>query len=248
MKKQIKKVKKWIKKQPINGCITGSSLLDYFEGQDVDVFAYSEASFNTLFYTMYNNKNFQLLDKKEKRKAERYIYEGHNFKNFGLLTIKFKYNTCVDVNIIYKKGCTNAFAVISSFDMDIIAKCYDIKTKKYLNLSENLPNKKATWNKWNEAFYSTTIWQTNRLLRQLVRCFKYHKRGYNTDEIVLKYVSMLDNIINHELESYSKEYQKTILKSIENTKIVKEICLKWLETHEISEKQIETINNVITEI
>ena len=41
MKQQVENAIKWIKEQPIQGCITGSCLLDYFEGADVDVFVYN---------------------------------------------------------------------------------------------------------------------------------------------------------------------------------------------------------------
>ena len=41
MKEQINSAIEWIKTQDIEGCITGSCLLEYFEGQDIDVFCYS---------------------------------------------------------------------------------------------------------------------------------------------------------------------------------------------------------------
>jgi hypothetical protein len=44
MKEQIENCIEILKKQEINGCITGSCLLDYFEGQDIDLFTYDKAS------------------------------------------------------------------------------------------------------------------------------------------------------------------------------------------------------------
>ena len=34
----------------------------------------------------------------------------------------------------------------------------------------------------------------NRILRQLDRVIKYHKRGYNTDALVIKYIEIIDSI------------------------------------------------------
>ena len=45
MKEQVEAVVNWAKEQPIEGCITGSCLLGYFEGQDVDIFTYGEKIF-----------------------------------------------------------------------------------------------------------------------------------------------------------------------------------------------------------
>ena len=60
MKQQIENSIDWIKEQDVDGCITGSCLLDYFEGQDVDVFLYNEKSFTKLFYAMYHKCNYAM--------------------------------------------------------------------------------------------------------------------------------------------------------------------------------------------
>ena len=73
MKKEINNVIEWVKKQPIKGCITGSCLLDYFEGQDVDVFAYDEKSFTKLLFAMHHDPMFTILDPIEKWKFQQYI-------------------------------------------------------------------------------------------------------------------------------------------------------------------------------
>ena len=191
MKEQINNAIKWVKEQPIRGCITGSCLLDYFPDQDIDVFTYDEKSFQKILFAMYHNDMFTILDPIENWKFQQYIDKPYdNFQKFGLTTIKFTYNTCVDVNVIVKKKAKDIFSVLSSFDLDIISKGYDIETKQYLDLSQGLPDKVATWNKWNTTYYSDEIWAMSRILRQLTRCFKYHKRGYNTDAIVLKYIEI----------------------------------------------------------
>jgi hypothetical protein len=249
MKENIEKVIEWIKRQPVKGCITGSCLLDYFEGQDIDVFLYDEKQFSKLLFAMYYSEDFTILDPLEKWKCEQYINNpSSDFKKFGLTTIKFHYNTCVEVNIIVKKNCHNIFSVLSSFDMDIISKGYDIQTKKYLDLSENLPGKKATWNKWNTSYYSFEIWEISKVLRQLQRCFKYHNRGYNTDLVVEKYIELIDEIQNFDNIFSSKNFDETLKVKKHNTKVLKDICKVWLETHTISDKQIELIKEKIKEI
>jgi hypothetical protein len=249
MKEQINESIKWIKEQPINGCITGSCLLDYFEGQDVDVFVYDEKSFQKILFAMHHSDMFTQLDKLEKWKFEQYINKNDStFFKFGLITIKFTYNTCVPINIILKKKCKDVFSVISSFDLDIICKAYDIQTKQELDLSENLKGKVATWNKWNTAYYSEEIWAMSRILRQLCRCFKYHKRGYNTDAIVLKYIELLNKLQDFESIFNSETFNEKLSITKENTVFVKKICELWLKTHTITDDELELLEIKIKQI
>jgi len=251
MKESLDNAMQWVKSQKdVRGCITGSYLLDYFpdENQDLDVFLYSEKSFTELFYAMYHDPMFTILDPLEKWKADKYRMNDSDFYKFGLITIKFTYNTCVPINLILKKKCNDVFAVMASFDMDIICRGYDIQTKQMLDLSENKGGKVATWNKWNTSFYSSEVWEISRILRQLERCFKYHGRGYNVDAIVHKYIELIDKIQEHDNIFNSKNYTENLKIKKSNTKIVKMICEKWLETHEITPEQIELLKVKIKEI
>jgi hypothetical protein len=196
MKEQINEAIEWIKTQPVDACITGSCLLDYFENQDVDVFCYSEKSFTELYYAMYHSPMFTILDKLEIWKSDQFRTKeafSTNKHASGVTTIKFMYNTCIPVNIIFKKNCTNIFSVLSSFDLNIICKGYDLRAKDYLDLTTS-PGKVVGYNKWNPKFNSVEVWQISRILRQLERCFKYYKRGYNTDAVVLKYIDLINTL------------------------------------------------------
>jgi len=249
MKEQINNAIKWVKEQPIRGCITGSCLLDYFPDQDIDVFTYDEKSFKKILFAMYHNDMFTILDPIENWKFQQYIDKPYdNFQKFGLTTIKFTYNTCVDVNVIVKKKAKDIFSVLSSFDLDIISKGYDIETKQYLDLSQGLPDKVATWNKWNTTYYSDEIWAMSRILRQLTRCFKYHKRGYNTDAIVLKYIELLNKLQEYESIFSSENFNDKLKITQENTIIIKQLCEMWLKTHTISDEQIKLLEIKIKEI
>lgn len=247
MKEQIEKAIEWIKEQPIKGCITGSCLLEIFENADVDVFVYDEKSFNKILFAMHHNSMFTILDPLENWKFEQYINkEEKSINKFGLVTIKFTYNTCVDVNVVFKKKCTNIFSVLSSFDMDIISKGYDIQSKQYLDLTNNSTvTKIASWNKWNSQFFSDEIWEISRVLRQLERCFKYHKRGYNTDLVIHKYIELIDNIDQYESIFSSLNFNEKLKITKENTAILKEICNVWLNTHTITENEITLLKETI---
>lgn len=249
MKEHIDYVVEYLKKQPIKGCITGSCLLGYFDGQDVDLFVYDEKSFNKILFNLHYNSSFLILDKLEQWKLDQYLDKDYGNKaTFGITTIKFIYNTCIPVNVIFKKGNNNIFSVLSTFDMDIISKGYDIETGQYLDLSENLSNKQATWNKWNTNFYDPELWQISRILRQLERVIKYHKRGYNTDAVCLKYIELIDKVQEFQNIFNSDNFSEKLKIRKNNTKIVKEICKIWLKTHEISDEQLELLKEKIKEI
>jgi len=251
MKENIETAIAWLKEQPIRGCITGSALLDYFPGenQDIDIFVYDEKSFTKLLYTMHFDKMFTILDPLELWKFEQQTDKiQDNFQKYGLTTIKFDYNTCIPVNVILKKRCFDIFSVLSSFDMDIIANGYDIETKQTLSLSENLPDKTATWNKWNTSYYNPEMWEISRVLRQLERCFKYHNRGYNVDRVVKKYIDLIGKIQEFTNIFSSESFSAKLVVKKENTKIVKQICEEWLITHTITDKELDLLKLKIREI
>lgn len=247
MKEQIENAIDFVTNQDIKGCITGSCLLDYFENQDVDIFLYNEKSFTKLLYTLHHNPMFTILDPKEQWKFDRFInYDEKTFKGPGINTIKFTYNTCVDVNLVLKRNCTNIFSVLESFDMDIICKGYDIKSKQYLDLTNGSTiTKIASWNKWNPAYNSDEIWRVSRILRQLERCFKYYERGYNTDPVVLKYLEIMETLESYESIFDSELFNEKlgILKG--NIILTKGLCNTWLETHSITEDETKLLKEII---
>jgi hypothetical protein len=252
MKEQFEEVINWIKSIPhVRGCITGSTLLEIFENenvlQDVDVFVFDEKSFNTLFYAMLYNKMFTVLDKTENWKIEKYLKEPGKYKGKHTVnTYKFKYNTCIDVNIVLKDNCTNTASVLNSFDMDIICKGYDLETKQVLDLTNgSTVTKIADWNRWNPSYYSNELWDMSRVLRQLERCIKYHNRGYNTDKVVIKYIDIIDKLQEFENVFKSDTFDER-LTSIKNvTFLVKSIMKSWLKTHQITDEQLELLKTNI---
>lgn len=251
MKDQIKNAKEWLLTQNIDGVLTGSTMLGYFDDkQDIDIFCYSEQSFTKLIYALYHNPMFLILDPVEKWKFKEFTENPYrkNSKKIGLITLKFKYNLCIDINIIFKENCKNIFDVLSTFDMDIIAKGIDLKTKEVLDLSRNNGKMIATWNRWNPKFYSTNLWTLNQLLRQFDRVVKYYKRGFNTDEIVHKYIEIINNVIEYENIFNSQKIDDKINSVKENAEIILKIFNIWLNTHEFTEENQELLKIIIKEM
>lgn len=243
MKEQQQQLIEYIKSLPnIKGCITGSALLpEYHEGSDVDIFLYNFKAFNLLYYTLKFNPLFTILEPLEIWKAKQFEdVEDKPYQKFGLTTIKFYYNTTIQINIILKKDCNNIFSVLSTFDMNLISKGYCLETKQVLDLSgDSQTTKIVSCNKWNTNYSDNAdIWEISRVLRQLNRVFKYSKRGYNCDALVTKYLELIEKIQEHQNIFKSDKFDIKLDMMKENTDIIKNICLVWLETHEISDEQI----------
>ena len=245
MKEQIDTCVEILKKQEIEGCITGSCLLEYFEGQDIDLFTYDESSFTKLLWFMYYNPMFNILDPLELYKFKSFTNKNKSsLDKLGLITIKFKYNTCVDVNIIFKKFNKTCFDVISNFDLDIITTAYDIKTGKTISLRESTGNV-GTWNKWNSSFYDFDFWGTKRLLRQFERVVKYTNRGYDLTSVTDKYIEIVEDVINTENVFKSEKGNKYHNDSIEQFEVVLKILKVWKKDLVMTPEQILILKTFI---
>ena len=235
-----------LKKQDFDGCITGSCLLEYFEGADVDLFVYNEQALSAVLYYMKYNSLFQILDPLEKYKESEYLKKGQSSLNkIGLITIKYKYNLAIDVNIVYRKNNRNIFDVISNFDLSIIAKGYDIKTGKILDLSEYKGDKICTWNKWSKQFYSSTIWDVKRIMRQFSRVCKYQDRGYNLSSVTDKYIELVEDILskpNIYKTERGTEFHENTIKEFE---IVLKILKEYKKEKKISFEALNILKTLI---
>jgi len=245
MKEQIDNAIALIKKQDVNGCITGSVLLDYFEGADIDVFVYDKSSFNKLLFFMHYNPMFLILDKLEQHKFDEYINEDKSsLESIGLITIKFKYNLCIDVNIVFKKFHKNIFDVLSNFDLDIIANGYDIKTGNFLSL-RTTTGLEGTWNRWNTSYYKCNLWSCKRLLRQFSRVVKYTERGYNLESVTDKYISLIEEILDK--DNIYKTEKGTIFyeKTQKEFEIVLKILQVWQKEKKMSPENLMVLQTLI---
>jgi len=251
MKEQFDNLIDYIKSlNNIRGCITGSSLLGYIEGQkqDVDVFCYDEKAFTELFYALVHNKMFQITDELEQWKADMFRNKPSftNKHHTGVTTIKFLYNTCIELNLIYKKNNDNCFSVLSSFDMNLICKAYCLQSKQYLDLSgDSTITKIVDWNRWNSQFTSGDVWDGTRILRQFLRIVKYHKRGYNCDKVAEKYLELTENIEKYQSIFKKTDFNERLERTKINTKIIKGVIESWLATHTISDSEVKMIEEAI---
>lgn len=246
MKEHIDNAIELLKKQEVNGCITGSCLLDYFEGQDIDLFMYDKSSFNKLLFFMHYNPIFTILDPMEQHKFDEYINNDQSsLDSLGLITIKFKYNLLIDVNVIYKKYNKNLFDVISNFDLDIIASGYDIRTGQTLSL-RTTKGLEGTWNKWNSAFYKKgDFWSVKRLLRQFERVVKYTERGYDLSSVTNKYVSIVEEIIKTENFYKTEKGTQYFENTMKQFEIVLQILKVWQRDLKISNEELLTLKTLI---
>jgi hypothetical protein len=245
MREQIKDAMNILKNQDIDGCITGSALLEYFPGQDIDVFVYNESSFTALLYFMHYNPMFLILDSLEENKFKEYTKNNKSsLDSLGLITIKFKYNLCVDVNVIFKKFNKTCFDVVSNFDLDIITTAYDIKTGKTISLRESTGNV-GTWNKWNSTFYRCNFWGTKRLLRQFERVVKYTQRGYDLTSVTDKYIEIIEEIILTDNFYKSDKGTKYFDDTIEQFEVVLKILKIWKRDLTLTPEQLLTLKTLV---
>ena len=247
MKEQFKEAFDLIAKQDIDGVITGSYMLGYHKDwhQDLDVFVYNEQSFRSLLYFMHYNPMFLILDKLEKHKFDEYIkHNKSGIDKIGLITIKFYWNTCVPVNVIFKKFHHTIFDVLSNFDLELIATGHDIKSGKVLSLRETT-GMIGSWNTWNNSFYQPNYWSVKRLCRQFERVVKYESRGYDLSSVTNKYIELVENIL--EMENVYTSEKGTAFH--ENTKAEFQIVLKILQTYKkegkISEEALQILKTII---
>lgn len=247
MQEHFENAIKILKKQEIDGCITGSCMLGFQPEwqQDIDIFTYNKSSFTKLLFFMHYNPMFLILDKLEEHKFQEYINEDKSsLKQLGLITIKFKYNLLVDVNVIYKERHHNCFDVISNFDLDLIATGYDIKTGKTLCLRETT-GKEGSWNKWNTAFYKPDFWSIKRLLRQFERVVKYTNRGYDLSTVTDKYISIVEEIISQENYYKTEKGTKFYNDTIEQFEVVLKILQTWKKELKMTPEELLVLKTLI---
>ncbi len=234
----------------INACLAGSCMLGYQEGwyQDIDVFCYDEQSFIALLYFMHYNKLFTILDKLEQHKFDSYTRKNNSsLDKIGLVSIKFTFNLCIPINIVFKKYNKNIFDVLSSFDCDLIAQGYCLKTGKELSLRESTGNT-CYWNSWNQSYYQPDFWNTKRLLRQFERISKYTARGYDLSSVTDKYISIVEEIVATENYYRSDKGTKFFNDTIEQFEIVLKILKVWKKELKLTPEQLSILKTIVRKL
>ncbi len=208
--KDIKDAIELLKHTDINGCITGSSMLDvnfdhWDSAPDIDVFVYTEPQLQYAANLLMFKYGFEPLSAGEEWKLNRVQNKGSQ-KNSYLSTVKLKKGEVI-VNITYKQYKNNIFAVLSSFDMSIIMVGYDIRKHVMLDL-------RCGWDgmvpedperRWSTSvrvavpnplrdqdvdMYGAEMW-----VRQFDRMIKYWGRGFDTRPMARFYIRLIEDVI-----------------------------------------------------
>ena len=208
---QIKDTIELLKSTDINGCITGSSMLDadfdtWASHPDIDLFVYTEPQLQYAECMLEFKYGFKPITKGEDWKVERVHNKGMQ-KNAFLSTVKVGKGDVV-VNITYKKGKNNLMNVLSSFDMSIIMIGYDIRKHVLLDLRcgwDNMVHQDPE-NRWSHDInvavpnplrdqdvdmYGVQMW-----VRQFNRVIKYWTRGFDTRPMAEFYIKLINRVIN----------------------------------------------------
>lgn len=207
---EIKDTIELLKELPINGCITGSSMIPeadfdaWTSKPDIDVFVYSDMQLLFVSTMLMTGYGFEPASKAEEKKLE-WLREGGINKKAPLTTIKVK-NGDVVVNLTWKKWKTSVVSVLASFDMSCIMIGYDIpfswgidmrtKDVKIFDDRENRwsddPNVSVPnpMRKQNADRYTAAMW-----VRQFDRVIKYWQRGVDTRPMAKFYVDLINEVI-----------------------------------------------------
>lgn len=207
---QIHETIELLKSLPINGCISGSSMIpevnfdNWQSVPDVDVFVYSEMQLLFVSTMLITGYNFKPASAAEEQKLEWLRNDGCNSKA-TLTTVKIKRDDVI-VNLTWKKWKTSLVDVLASFDQSCIMIGYDIpfawgidmRTKNVRvfddrfdrwsdDPAKSVPN---PMRKQNADRYTTAQW-----VRQFARVMKYWDRGVDTRPMAKFYIDLIDEVI-----------------------------------------------------
>lgn len=236
-----------VKTMPIDGCITGSCLLDDFDPDewgckpDIDVFVFSETELmHAIDLALYALKmepgmGTPRSKKQEEWKLNRLRMSGLNYK-IGITTYKF-YADGIMLNITFKQRkvrgrwvpITSTAQVLESFDMSIVMQGYDIKRHVLYDMRVGDP-KVAVPNPLRD--HDCVMWTVAKWIRQFDRVVKYYGRGYDTRPMARFYLKMIDECIeagclfdSTESKEMFAEYSKEFVEKRNDIEA-------WLKEHE----------------
>lgn len=244
---EIKSTIEIIKRTDINGCITGSSMLDedfdmWESVPDVDVFVFAEPQLGYAINLLMNKYGFEPATAGEEWKIKRIFNRGMQ-RNASLQTIKLKSGD-VTVNITWKYGKTTMASVLASFDMSIIMVGYDIKHKFGMDMRTAqtagiFDDKDGKWSSSPRVavpnplrdqdvdMYGTEMW-----VRQFDRVIKYWNRGFDTREMARFYIRLINQVIETGKLFNSEKAENSFNGFVETYEPLRDKMVKWLEDKE----------------
>lgn len=231
-KDKIEQTIELLKTTDIDGCITGSCLLEDFDPDgwgtmpDVDVFTFGEDelvhAIDVLMYQFQMTPGSGSLrsQQQEEWKLSRLRKAGLNHK-IGVTTYKF-FCEGVIVNVTFKQmkhhgkwvPIIDTPGVLRSFDMSIVMQGYDIQHHVLYDMRVGDP-RVAIPNPLRDQ--DCVMWTVSKWVRQFDRVVKYYNRGYDTRPMAEFYLRMIDECIEagclfdseesqEAFESFSQEF------------------------------------------
>lgn len=247
LKEKVDKTIELLKRLDIDGCITGSCLLEDFDPDswgttpDVDIFVYGEQELQhaidvlTMQLRMEPGTGTARSREQEEWKLNQLRTDGINRKAV-VCTHKF-FTDGVIVNVTYKREkvqghwlpIKDATSVLRSFDMSIVMQAYDIKSHIMFDMRVGDP-KVAVPNPLRD--HGCMMWNVAKWVRQFDRVVKYYGRGYDTRPMARFYLDMIDQCIDAGClfdSEESREYFDTMTGEFRE----KRADIKaWLDEHE----------------
>ena len=236
-----------LKELPINGCITGSSMIDgdydNWESQpDIDLFVYARPQLQYAANMLIQMYGFTPLNAGEQWKINR-LNNYESKKKMPVETLKVTKDGII-VNISYKANKTNIFDVLASFDMSIIMVGYDIKKHVLLDLRCGWANmvREDEDNRWSPSInvaypnplrdqdvdmYGVQMW-----VRQFDRVIKYWNRGYDTRPMAKFYIKLIDGVLETGKLFSTEKGEVAFNAFVETYEPLKNRMVEWLKDKE----------------
>lgn len=237
------RIKTILEDKRINGCITGSCLIDadfdYWESlPDVDIFTYNQNYMIQAIEILTNSLGCEWgedgsdISAKRERMKYGWLLDGRKNKwDTGLQTVKLHDSAGVVVNVSTRGGCRNVAEVINAFDMSIVMHGINIRTGVDYDLTSMMSGDPmiAVPNELKQTTEDVSMWEADRWIRQFDRCLKYWNRGFDTRPVAEYYIKLLDEQIEAPKlwtsDKATEYYDEFIAKFVEARKRIND----WLQ-------------------
>lgn len=186
-------------------CYTGQSALAYCPDPtftydelncwptetDIDLFCYNQYAQASIVQA-YMDAGYQPSTSIERFKADRIrFYEPS--RKYSLQTVKLDKEGYPQVNVSWRKNCSDALDVIQNFDMDYLCVSMDLSKKTWCDL-RGADHRVAHVNKYNGKFDPTEA-DAAYWYRQFERCPKGWERGIDTRPVARQYLQWIEQTI-----------------------------------------------------
>ena len=247
IKEQMNETIKLLKELDINGCITGSSMIngdyDNWESQpDIDLFVYARPQLQYAANMLIQVYGFKPLSDGERWKIDR-LNNFERKKKMPVETLKVVKDGII-VNISYKEGKNNIFAVLASFDMSIIMVGYDIRKHVMLDLrcKNDMMVPEDPDNQWSNDInvanpnplrdqdvdmYGVEMW-----VRQFSRVIKYWNRGFDTRPMAQFYIELINGVLEKGQLFNTEKSENVYREFVETYEPLRDKMVQWLKAKE----------------